>query len=346
MRFFRPRPPARRELVSVVVPCYRYGRYLAASVTSALDQRGVDVEVIIVDDASGDGSADIARRLGEEDARVRVIVHTQNRGHIATFNEGLDAATGAYVSLLSADDLLAPGSLARSVSLLQHHPMVGMVYGHAESFNDSIPFVPSRDRSWSVWGGRQWFASMCGRAFNPVYTPGVVMRREAWEQSGGYDQRTQHAEDMLMWYRTALRWDIGRVNNAAQAFYRVHGGNMHLTRFAGALRDVRQKRKVIDLVYSEDSGTQAPPAKVRERGLRALVRAAARLRAVAARTGASPEELVEYDDFIRETCASHPQAEPTAQQRAWDAYIEKPHAALLRRIGVHLRWRRWRRYGT
>jgi len=345
MKFFRPRPPTSRELVSVVIPCYRYGHYLGPAVTSVLDQRGVQVEVIIVDDASGDGSAEVARKLSDEDDRVRVIVHAENRGHIATFNEGLDAAVGAYVSLLSADDLLVPGSLARSVSLMQHHPKVGMVYGHAESFTDILPRIRSRDRSWTVWGGRRWFAAMCGRAFNPVYTPGVVMRREAWQESARYDQRTQHAEDMLMWYKTALQWDIGRVNNGVQAYYRVHGGNMHLTRFSGALRDLAQKRNVIDIVYTDVGAYEPPPVAVRARAMRALVRTAGRLRAAAAREGASADVLREYDDFARETCGREPSAAPSSAQRLWDAFIEKPVATFLRRVDGHLRWRRWRRYG-
>ncbi|WP_448258186.1 glycosyltransferase [Microbacterium aurum] len=332
--------------MSVVIPCYRYGHYLETSVKSVLNQRGVQVEVIIVDDASGDGSADVARRLASEDDRVRVIAHAVNRGHIATFNEGLDEAVGAYVSLLSADDLLAPGSLSRSVSLMQHHPRVGMVYGHAESFSADLPVIRAKDRSWTVWAGRRWFASMCGRAFNPVYTPGVVMRKEAWQQSGGYDQRTQHAEDMLMWYKTALRWDIGRVNNGVQAFYRLHGANMHLTRFAGALRDLAQKRKVIDILYADAGEHDRPPVEVRERGMRALVRSARRLRAVAARDGAPADVLRKYDDFARETCALHPSASPTRRQAQWDAFIETRAASLVRRVDGHLRWRRWRRYGT
>src|SRR5829696_4653329 len=99
MRFHRPRPLSTRPRVSVVVPCYRYGQFLPGAVASALDQDGVDVEVIVVDDASGDGSADVARGLASRDSRVRVRAHATNAGHIATYNEGLALATGDYVVL-------------------------------------------------------------------------------------------------------------------------------------------------------------------------------------------------------------------------------------------------------
>src|SRR3954453_7878821 len=80
----------RLSTVSVVIPCYRYGDYLPASVRSALDnQPGVDVRVLIIDDASPDDSADKAHALAASDDRIEVWVHEQNRGHIATYNEGL-----------------------------------------------------------------------------------------------------------------------------------------------------------------------------------------------------------------------------------------------------------------
>src|SRR5690349_18044495 len=103
MRFHRPTALDSSPRVSVVIPCYRYGSYLPAAVASALDQSGLELEVIVVDDASPDDSADIARSLADADPRVQVIVHEQNAGHIRTYNDGLARATGDYLVLLSAD---------------------------------------------------------------------------------------------------------------------------------------------------------------------------------------------------------------------------------------------------
>ena len=71
----------------------------------------------------------MARGLADEHDAVSVIVHTENKGHIATYNDGLAAASGKYVVLLSADDLLAPGALARSSALMEWNPSVSFVYG-------------------------------------------------------------------------------------------------------------------------------------------------------------------------------------------------------------------------
>ena len=92
--------------VSVVIPCYKYGRFLPGCVRSVLDQEGVDVRVLIIDDASPDDSAQVALDLAADDERVEARVHEVNKGHIATYNEGLlEWADGDYSVLISADDL-------------------------------------------------------------------------------------------------------------------------------------------------------------------------------------------------------------------------------------------------
>src|SRR4051812_4578035 len=102
--------------VDVVIPCYNYGRYLAACVDSVLSQDGVDVRALIIDDASTDDSVRMARALAASDERVRLRCHPRNRGHIATYNEGLlEWADAEYLVLLSADDLLVAGALRRAV---------------------------------------------------------------------------------------------------------------------------------------------------------------------------------------------------------------------------------------
>jgi glycosyltransferase involved in cell wall biosynthesis len=84
----RAKPLQGRPLVSVVIPCYNYGHFLPEAVASVLEQPDVDVEVIIVDDASTDHSAEVAESL-TSDPRVGLVRHKVNQGHIATYNDGL-----------------------------------------------------------------------------------------------------------------------------------------------------------------------------------------------------------------------------------------------------------------
>src|SRR3954452_12366736 len=141
----------KRPTVSVVIPCYRYGHFLERCVRSALDQEGVDVRVLIIDDASPDDSAEVALRLAAADARVEARVHEVNRGHIATYNEGLlDWADGDYSVLISADDLLTPGSLARATAVMEADPRIGFAYGHAAWWRDDQPLPSPRSESKGV----------------------------------------------------------------------------------------------------------------------------------------------------------------------------------------------------
>jgi len=101
--------------VDVIIPCYKYARYLAACVESVLTQDGVDVRALVIDDASPDETPSVAARLTAQDPRVEYRRHTANRGHIATYNEGLlEWADGDYCVLMSADDRLTPGALRRA----------------------------------------------------------------------------------------------------------------------------------------------------------------------------------------------------------------------------------------
>ena len=110
-----------RPTVTVVIPCYNYARYLPQAVASALSQSGVAMDVVIVDDASTDDSLAVARRMSEENGRVRVIGHSTNKGPVQTFNDGLALATGEFLVRLDADDLLTAGSLVRSAAVMRHY---------------------------------------------------------------------------------------------------------------------------------------------------------------------------------------------------------------------------------
>ena len=172
-------PNRRRPTVSVVIPCYNYGRYLSNCVKSVLDQQNVNVDVLVIDDASSDGSAEVVSRLPSQDNRIRIICHETNRGHIATYNEGLAQAKGDYAVLLSADDLLTPGCLSRATSLMEAYPSVGLTYGFAVDFtNAELPTARTDATSWIIWQGHNWIAHMCKTGRNLLRSPEAVMRNK------------------------------------------------------------------------------------------------------------------------------------------------------------------------
>jgi glycosyltransferase involved in cell wall biosynthesis len=216
--------------VSVVIPCYNYGHYLEAAVASVVDEQdGVDVRVLVIDDASTDDSAEIAHKLAARDSRIEVVVHETNRGHIATYNEGLLTwAQGDYCVLMSADDRLTPGSLQRAADLLDAHPSVGLVYGNVIWFQDDLPLPAARTsiRGWSVWHGKSWLEARFRHAQSGITSPEVVVRTSLQKRVGGYDPRLPHLADTQMWLCMAANADVGYLRGVDQAYYRRHTGNM------------------------------------------------------------------------------------------------------------------------
>jgi glycosyltransferase involved in cell wall biosynthesis len=239
-------------IVSVVVPCYNYGRFLPDCVSSILTQEGVRTRILIIDDCSTDDSADVGYRLSQQFDDVEFRRHETNRGHIATYNEGLlEWADGEYVTLLSADDELTPGSLARSVGIMQANPTVGMVYGGIDEFGEGFPpRTSSRGAHGSIiYDRRVWLRKRCLQAVNVVPTPGTVLRTSAQITAGGYDPLLPHAGDFEMWLRVAARTDIGYVRGEPQGRYRLHDASMSYGVYQDRFGDVAQRKLVFDSIF-------------------------------------------------------------------------------------------------
>jgi GT2 family glycosyltransferase len=239
--------PKHMPRVSVVIPCYNYGHFLPACVESVLSQPGIDIDILIVDDASTDGSSEVVRAAAVKDARVRAVYHEQNKGHIATYNEGLSQVDGDYVALLSADDLLAPGSLLRATTLMERNPGVGLTYGLAVDFLLAPPSLARRTAtSWTIWRGHDWLEDRCRTGRNALRSPEAIMRKSVLQAVGGYDAALPHAADFDLWMRAASIADVGYVGGTTQAYYRLHSSNMHNVDFeraaaSGTITDLRQR---------------------------------------------------------------------------------------------------------
>jgi glycosyltransferase involved in cell wall biosynthesis len=241
--------------VSVVIPCYNYGRYLRQCVESITQgQPGIELQIIIIDDKSTDDSVAIARSIAAQDKRVRVIAHTENKGHIATFNEGLCAATGEFVLLISADDLVTPGALTRAAELLVAEPSVGLVYGNAIHFKGKLPPCRCEGQEWVIWSGVDWLRGRCQSGYNVAASCEVVMRTSVLRAIGGHRADLPHTSDFEMWLRASAVSDVGFLMGVDQAFYRHHGANMNKVSFhsgtaRGQLIDLEQRWRSFEAVF-------------------------------------------------------------------------------------------------
>jgi glycosyltransferase involved in cell wall biosynthesis len=241
--------------VTVVIPAFNYARYLDDCVASVLGQTDVELSVLIVDDHSTDETPDVTAALAARDGRVTVLRNERNLGHIPSVNRGLSHVATEYVVKLDADDLIAPGALARATALLEAHPEVGFVYGRPMHFSGSIPtHGGARRTSWSIWSGRDWVEGRCRSANNAISQPEVVMRTDLLRQILPIRADLPHTSDLYQWIQLASLADVARVNGPAQGYYRVHDASMQRTEHAGELYRLRARRACFDAAFLGAAG--------------------------------------------------------------------------------------------
>jgi len=238
--------------VSVIIPCYNYGHFLNECLDSVLSQHGVALRILIIDDASTDDTPLIGGKIANRDQRVEFRRHTFNLGHIATYNEGLAWATGDYLLLLSADDMLRPGALFRAARLMDAHPEVGMTYGRQITLRPGQLIqetcADDHEYRWWVQSREQFIEASCKAYRNIVPTPTAVVRTRLQREIGGYRKELPHSGDMEMWLRIAAHAPLGFIDTE-QAYYRIHTDNMNL-RYAD-LKDLKQRKEAFDTLFRE-----------------------------------------------------------------------------------------------
>jgi glycosyltransferase involved in cell wall biosynthesis len=301
--------------VDVFVPCYRYGRFLRECVESVLNQSGVNVRVLIIDDASPDDTAEVAAALAAEDPGVSFVRHAENTGHIATYNEGIEWASADYMLLLSADDYLLPGALSRAADLMDAHPEVGFIFGNAielgPSGNEtplvSVDLTKVLDRR--ILAGHE-FIELTG-ADVLVVTCTAVVRTKLQKHIGGYRKELPHAGDMEMWLRFAAHASVGLIS-AYQGVYRQHEANMSAAYYSmsdgnltyrknGRLSDLQQRKDALDL-FSKHCSAMAPGSKHLCPQLYRRLSEVAVSRASAAFNDGWTEESIQLSDFAVALC--------------------------------------------
>ena len=200
--------------LSVIIPAYNQGNYLADCVKSIRKCGVNDAEVIIVDDGSTDDTPEMIRSM-EGVKYVRQV----NQGLPTARNNGFAISSGEYLLFLDSDDRMLPGMAARVVGLFERHKEVDVIFGDALMGNDAEGY-----ESWiETYGGKDFFDiphSKAERGFrvfagkdllrrmaiiNPVITNGTFMRRSAFMKSGMFDTERTGSEDWELWMRMAAK---------------------------------------------------------------------------------------------------------------------------------------------
>lgn len=263
--------------VDVVVPCFRYGHFLRECVQSVLMQSDVQVRVLIIDDASPDNTAEIGVQLAGEDGRVTFLKHVTNKGNIASYNEGIEWCSSDHLLILSADDYLVPGSLARSLAVFDAHPEVVLTYGRVLVAQDGQPLPDVRyvnSSTYTLMSGENFVLAACDGSDNSlVWAPTAVVRTSAQKAVGGYNKDIPYSADVEVWLRLAQIGSVARLDSC-QAVYRRHASNMHYGNLG--VRNFRQQLLAFESALANYSVTHERKLMLRQKYRRGLALGAIR----------------------------------------------------------------------
>lgn len=203
------------ELVSIVVPVFNTEAYLRDSLASILSQTYSALEVIVMDDASTDRSAEIAAEIARADERVRVHRQPKNVGIFANANAGLSLAKGDFVGFYHADDLYDAEIVAREVAFLRAHPTAAAVFTLAVLIDstgrefDRVDRIPPRIGSAELLDYPVLLNAVLEHMWTFLPSPSALVRREIYAEVGEHSLEYGIRSDLDMWLRIARLRPIG-----------------------------------------------------------------------------------------------------------------------------------------
>jgi glycosyltransferase involved in cell wall biosynthesis len=214
--------------VSVLIPTYNGARHIRPALDSVLAQSGVCLEVIVVDDDSIDGTADVVESYA--DPRIRVIRNPARLGAEGNWNRALELATGKYIKLLPQDDLLQPRSLAAQVATLDADAdeAIALVFGSREIIGPTGKVLARRGFRGAVPGriaATTLLRQCVRRGTNVIGEPGAVLfRRTLAQRVGRFDGQQGFVIDLDYWIRLLAHGDAWYIAEPVSSF-RVSGGS-------------------------------------------------------------------------------------------------------------------------
>lgn len=191
--------------------------YVEEAVESVLRQTFQDFELVIVEDASTDGTRERLRAF--TDPRIRLVCNDSQQGQTRSLNRGLEFAKSRYVARIDADDICLPQRLETQVRFLDENPKIAVVGSRWIGLSPSGKPLGTRGNALSDDGS---FLGRLLRGDCPLYHTTVMFRKEAMEQAGGYDAAFKIGQDYDLWARMAVRGLRAVVLETPLVFYRFH----------------------------------------------------------------------------------------------------------------------------
>jgi glycosyltransferase involved in cell wall biosynthesis len=235
--------------VSIVVPAYNHARFLEQAIESVLRQTHPQVELIVLDDGSTDGTRRVLEKYGE-----RFRWESQpNMGQAATLNKGWKMAAGDVLGYLSADDYLHADAVRRAVETLGVHPEAVLAYPDFEQV-DEVSRALRVIRTPEFDYGDMLLKGVCPPG------PGAFFRRRAFDRVGGWNESLRHIPDFEYWLRLGMQGKFVRIPQVL-AYYRVHENAQSFSRVSEA-----RAEEIVQAIDALFSGEALPEPFRRRKG--------------------------------------------------------------------------------
>jgi len=202
-----------KPLVSIVTPSFNQAKFLRRTIDSVLSQHYPNLEYIIIDGGSQDGSVDIIK---EYEDHLTYWESNPDRGQTDALNKGFNKANGKYLAWLNSDDVYQPGAVDAAVEYLEAHPGVGMVYGDCS-------FIDAQDRKIGMFPAAQTDYDRLRRGYVHIPQQASFFRGDLWQQVGPLDPTFYFAMDYDLWVRLAKRAPLVYLPGKVWASFRLHG---------------------------------------------------------------------------------------------------------------------------
>jgi len=213
-----PPPPT----LSIITPSYNQAPYVEATVRSVLDQDYPQVEYVVIDGASTDGTPEVLRRLEREYGGRLRWVSERDDGQADAINKGIALTSGEVIAWINSDDTYAAGALAAAAAFFAEHAEVALLYGDAD-FIDASGRTIARCAHVEPWSGRRSLHRLIHYS-DFIVQPAAFFRRSAFAAVGGLDPSLHWSMDYDLWIKLASKFPVAYIPRLL-AHYRWFGEN-------------------------------------------------------------------------------------------------------------------------
>ncbi len=207
-----------QPLVSVLIPCYNVEKYVEESLYSIINQTYKNIEIIVINDCSTDGTGAILHRIAKTDPRIKIEENQTNLKLIQTLNKGIALCSGEYIARMDADDIALPDRLEKEVAYLEKHKDHDIVSTLFYAFKSDKPKKKSLHTNplhYNELSAYLLFKS-------GICHPAVMMRKRVFKELGlRFEQEYLHVEDYALWSKAIYLTKLANIGEGL-LLYRVH----------------------------------------------------------------------------------------------------------------------------